>query len=225
MPFLFVDYDQGAGGEKFCAGLSQSLQCEDIESICYPNGRTKVHDIFGQEFLKSTPNINPINSHHNLYTIVPTHRHTELATQLLKNVCSVRIQMPVDEHLRNHIVTQRINKVLLTHEPTPEYFFGLLKNTVADVGNTDFIKKVNIKMTTIEILMISRGIEVNPANIELWLDKIRNNYGRQPEPNFNYDMVIPYENLVYNPNQVGAQLKSKFGIDVVGNWLSSYAIT
>jgi hypothetical protein len=222
MPFLFVDYDQGAGGEKFCAGLSQSSQCEDITSICYPNGRTKVHDVFGQEFLKPTPNINPINSHHNLYTIVPTHRRTELATQLLKNVCSVRIQMPVDERLRKHVVNQRINKVLLTHEPTTEYFFGLLKNIVADVGNTDFVKKVNIKMTTMEILMISRGIEVTPANIELWLDKIRNY--QQPEPDFNYDMVVPYENLVYNPNHVGAQLKSKFGIDVVGNWLSSYAI-
>ena len=131
--------------------------------------------------------------------------------------------MPVDDHLYQHIVNQRINKVFLTHEPTPEYFIGLLKNIVADVGNTDFIKKINNKMTTMEILMISQGIEVTPANIELWLDKIRNN--RRPEPDFNYDMVVPYENLVYKPDHVVAQLKSKFGIDMSGDWLSSYAIT
>ena len=223
MPFLFVDYDQGAGGERFCAGLGESTQCEDIKSICYPNGRTKVHDAFDQEFLKPVPEVKFTESHQTLYTIVPTHRHTELAKKLLKDVHSIRIQMPQDDQLYEHVVNQRINKVLLTHEPTPEYFFGLVKILIKQVGNNDFVKKINIKMKTLEIEMIARGIEVTPNNIKKYIDKIKNN--RNAEPTFEYDLVIPYEDLVYDSKQVKTQLKNKFHIDVVGSWLNNYAIT
>ena len=222
MPFLFFYYYQGAGGDSFCAGVDHSTQCEDINFIRYPNGRTKVHDVFEQEFLKPSPNITPINSHHDLYTIVPTHRHTKLAKELLKDVHSLRIQMPIDDQVYEHVINQRINKVLLTHEPTTEYFFGLLKILTKKVGNNDFIKKINSKMTTLEILMISEGIDFTPSNIEKYLNDIKND--RCPEPDFDYDMIIPYENLVYNPEQVITQLKNKFGIETPSNWLSSYAI-
>ena len=223
MPFLFVDYDQGAGGERFCAGLGQSTQCEDIHFIQYPNGRTKVHDVFEQEFLKPSPNIRPLDSHCDLYTIVPTHRHTRLAKELLKDVRSLRIQMPIDDRVYNHVVNQRINKVLLTQEPTTEYFFGLLKILTKQIGNTDFLKKINRKMTTLEIMMISQGIDITPSTIEKYINNIKNK--RSSEPNFNYDMVIPYENLVYDAGKVIEQLKIKFGIEVTNNWLDDYAIT
>ena len=52
MPFLFVDYDSGAGGEFFCEQLSQSKQCIKLTSKKYESGRTKVFDRFDQEFLK-----------------------------------------------------------------------------------------------------------------------------------------------------------------------------
>ena len=223
MPFLFVDYDQGAGGERFCAGLSQSTQCEDMHFIHYPNGRTKVHDVFEQEFLKPSPNIKLLDSHCDLYTVVPTHRHIKFAKELLKDVYSIRIQMPIDDRVYNHVVNQRINKVLLTQEPTTEYFFGLLKILITQVGNTDFIKKINKKMTTLEIIMISEGIDITPSNIEKYINNIKNN--RYPEPNFDYDMIIPYENLVYDSRQVVEQLKTKFGIEITSNWLDNYAIT
>jgi len=222
MPFLFVDYDQGAGGERFCAGLGQSKQCEDLQFIQYPTGRTKVKDIFGQEFLTAKPNINVVESHYELYTIVPTHRQTELAKKLLKDMHSIRIQMPTDPQLHKHIINQRINKVLLTQEPTPEYFFGLLKLLVKKVGNKEFIKKINNKMTTLEILMISQGIAVTPNNIEKYLDTVRNE--RYSEPNFEYDLIIPYKDLVYDPDGVRLLLKNNFGIDTTGTWLHSYAI-
>jgi hypothetical protein len=56
MPFLFVDYDQGAGGEFFCAQLSLSSQCVPLQVERFDTGRSKVHDQFGQEFLKAAPN-------------------------------------------------------------------------------------------------------------------------------------------------------------------------
>ena len=40
MPFLFVDYDQGAGGEYFCANLSRSPQCTEMKNVLFGNGRT-----------------------------------------------------------------------------------------------------------------------------------------------------------------------------------------
>jgi hypothetical protein len=223
MPFLFVDYDQGAGGEKFCAGLAKSMQCEDIKSVCYPNGRTKVYDVFDQEFLKPKPKIDLIKPHKMLYTIVPTHRHTSLAKQLLQDVQSIRIKMPQDELLYQHVINQRINKVLLTHEPTPEYFFGLVKILVKQVGNDDFVKKINIKMKTLEILMIAEGIDVTVDNIAEYLDKLKKT--RYAEPVFEYDLVLAYEDLVRDPERVRSQLKTKFDIDVMGDWLKSYALT
>ena len=53
MPFLFVDYDHGNGGEKFCAGISQSAECEKLNFTVYENGRTKVKDCFLQEFFRN----------------------------------------------------------------------------------------------------------------------------------------------------------------------------
>ena len=55
MPWLFVDYDQGAGGEAFCLKLSQSPQCKTLRGEKFPNGRTKVYDEFDQEWLKIVP--------------------------------------------------------------------------------------------------------------------------------------------------------------------------
>jgi hypothetical protein len=220
MPFLFVDYDQGCGGERFCAELSQSPQCESLLYKKYDNGRTKVHDVFSQEFLKPVPNIDIKQSHAVLYTIVPTHRRTSIARSLLENVHSIRIQMPTDSALRNHIIEQQIQKVLLSKEPTPEYFFGLLK-ILSEPNNKDFIKKVKYHMLTVEIMLLSQGQDPTPQAVEQYLDEIRSE--RDPEPDQLYDLVIPYEHLVHRPEQVSKELNTKFGIVTVNNWLNSYA--
>jgi hypothetical protein len=222
MPFLFVDYDPGAGGEKFCAELSRSDQCEKLTYETYCNGRTKIHDVYSQEFLKPNPEIIDIKqSHPTLYTIVPTHQQTDLAKSLLKDVYSIRIQMPTDPVLHSRVVEHRINKVLLTREPTQEYFFGLLKILTRSTNNRDFVKKVKYKMTTIEIILLSQGQEPTPAAIEQYLNKLRS--AKHTEPDQPYDLIIPYEQLVSEPDQVYAKLNSTFGITVVGNWLSTYA--
>ena len=78
MPFLFVDYEQGAGGEFFCANLSQSPQCIPLEVDNLPNQRYKVYDIFDQEFLKIAPHVVVKAPPKNLYAVVPTHRYTAL---------------------------------------------------------------------------------------------------------------------------------------------------
>lgn len=220
MPFLFVDYDQGAGGEKFCAGLSQSKECNKLEFTVYENGRTKVLDVFEQEFLKPRPVITkPINTNNN-YTIVPCHRHTKLAQEILGPIKSIRIQMPKDEQMFQKIKDQQINKVLLTKEPTPQYFFGLVKILKETAKNPDFVRNIRYQMLTVEIILLSEGIEPTQENIDIYIQNIR--LEKFPEPDFDYDLVIPYENLVSCPDQVAYEIKNNFGITVVGDWLKSY---
>lgn len=222
MPFLFVDYDAGAGGEKFSAHLSLSKQCETLEYKVFESKRTKVKDVYGQEFLKSVPNLTIKESNPTLYTIIPTHRHTALAKKLLGNICSLRIQMPTDENLLAEIKRQQIAKVLMTREP-PEYFFGYLKLLVDQTGNKEFVKKVNYSMRTIDILLLSKGITPTDQAVNDYLTNVV--YKKLEEPLYDYDLVIPYEDLVYNPTDVKHQLKAVFGIDVVGDWLNDYAKT
>jgi len=221
MPFLFVDYDQGAGGERFCAALSQSPKCERLEYRRFDNGRTKVHDIFAQEFLKPTPDIEIKKSHPELYTIVPTHRHTDLARSLLEDVHSIRIQRPRDKELHQRMVEHRIKKVLLTREPTPEYFFGLLKILSKSASDKEFVRKVKYHMLTVEIILLSQNIEPTPEAVEKYLIEIRNT--KEVEPDQHYDLAIPYEQLLHNPEQVKKALYLNFGITVLEDCLASYA--
>ena len=221
MPFLFVDYDQGAGGERFCAGLGESPQCEKLLYQKFENGRTKVHDVFAQEFLKPIPDIEIKKSHPELYTIVPTHRRINLARSLLEDVYSIRIQRPRDKELHQHMIEQQIKKVLMTREPTPEYFFGLLKILSDSACSKDFVKKVKYHMLTVEIILLSQQIDPTPDAIENYLHQVRNQI--EIEPDQPYDLVIPYEQLAYNPDQVKKALYLNFGISVVGDWLTTYA--
>ena len=222
MPFLFVDYDQGAGGERFCAGLSESPECERLRYQQFSNGRTKVHDLFDGAFLaKSNPEVEIKKSHPSLYTVIPTHRRTDYAKSILEDVYSIRIRMPEDTALHDRITEQRINKVLLSKEPRPEYFFGELKILSEFENNRDFIKKVTRDMRNIELVLLSQNIDPTPEAIEQYLQSVRQQ--RYPEPDHEYDVVIPYEKLAYEPEQVKKILDQQFGITVVGNWLSSYA--
>lgn len=220
MPFLFVDYDHGLGGEKFCAGLSQSPECEPLEFTVFDNGRTKVKDLFNQEFLQLAPNVDPKQSHPTLYTIVPTHRHSQLARKILKDVRSIRIKPPADQKIWKYVVEQRMRKVLFTREPTQEYFLGLLKILKESAVDPDFIKKVNYNMYTIDIHLLSMGKEPTLENREFYLQKVFES--RRSEIDHNHDLILDYELLVKDPDRVKSQIESTFGITVTGEWIFDY---
>lgn len=221
MPFLFVDYDHGNGGEKFCAGISQADECETLEFTVYQNGRTKVKDCFLQEFLKPIPNVSPQNSHAELYTVVPTHRQTNVAQKILKDVHSLRIKPPQDQRIWNKVVEQRIKKVLLTQEPTQEYFLGMVKILNESSTNPDFIRRVKYGMHTIDLILLSMGQEPTQENINRYLSKVYES--RKTEPDICYDLVIAYEELVESPEQIKIKIKNQFGININGNWIYDYS--
>lgn len=221
MPFLFVDYDQGAGGERFCAALSQAPQCETLEYLVYPNGRTKVLDCFNQEFLMPQPKIDPKTSHKDLYTVVPTHRHSNLAQQHLLDVRTIRIAWPKNQILRDHVVQQRIKKVLLSSEPNQEYFVGYLKILQKSALDQNFLKKVKFGMNNAELFLLSQGIDPTPDQVEQYIQSCNQHF--HDEPDFDYDLVIEYELLVDSIDTVCSKIYQTFGIDLDSSKLQYYA--
>jgi hypothetical protein len=222
MPFLFVDYDQGAGGEFFCSKLSQSEQCVSLQYTIYPNSRTKIFDRFDQKFLMDPmPQITPIISDSVLFELVPTHRHINMAYKLLSDVRSIRITSPeINSPLWIYFKQQQISKVLLTREPTGPLLVGLLKKLVNSTSNTEFLKKIKSSMDTLSLILLSEGIEPTESNKNDYINTLVSTY--QPEPEFNYDLIIKYSDLLYNTQLVKIKLQEVFGITVIDDWLETY---
>lgn len=214
MPFLFVDYDQGAGGEYICYALSQAAKCVPLSTQIFDSGRTKIQDIFDQEFLKfhpivySTPAV-PADR----YVLVPTHRKTKLAKNLLGNIHSIRIQQPKDKIFWNFQKYQQIQKVLLAVEPTDQYFLGYVKLLKERYQNVKFLSKVKRNMDNITLLLLAQGLDPTDENQQIYLENLKK-FKIRKEPEYQYDLTIPYEKLFADPAWVVEQLKDKFDIDI-----------
>jgi len=220
MPFLFVDYDQGAGGEYFCQHLSLAPQCIKLCGFQNQVKRTKINDVFGQEFLKPSPNPQFKESHETLYEIIPTHRFTHLAHTLLGKIYSLRISVPEDPILWKYLKHQQITKVLLAPPASMNHFIGELKILQKESPDLSWIKRVDITMDHLSLTLISKGIEPTKENKDYYIDKIIKMY--IPEPDYPYDLIIKYEDLFYNTKLVVKNIKSTFNIDINEEWLSSY---
>jgi len=220
MPFLFVDYDQGAGGESFCQGLSQSAECVTLTGFTNSKSRTKINDVFGQEFLKIIPQPAVITAHTSLYDIVPSHRNTNLAQSILENVYSIRIASPTNNQLWQYLKHQQIEKVLKSQLPSGQHFVGELEMLARATSDKSWIKQVKSSMDNLTLSLLSKGIEPTEENKNKYIQEIISQ--RDPEPNYKFDLVIPYEDLFYNTSKIKEQIKNVFKITVLGDWLEKY---
>jgi hypothetical protein len=213
MPWLFVDYDPGAGGERFCAKLSSSPQCKSANFELFPNGRTKINDDFGQEWLKIKL-VNPffLESDPNLFCVVPIHRTTELAEKTLGKISSIRIQNPTEINMIKKFKNDLINKVYLTTEPNSRYFLGLIKLLLNDCVDSNALLRLKYGTPTIDVYLTARGWELNDENRKKFIDEVVNT--TLPEPNYKYDLIIKYEDLINNFNGVAQKIYEKFGIEI-----------
>lgn len=221
MPFLFVDYDQGAGGEYLSYILSQAPQSIPINGFKTSTGRYKVDDCFEQEFLKPIPNPQLRSAHNALYEIVPTHRHVELARSMLDNVKSLRIQNPRDEQLWKYLKNQQLTKVLLAKEPIGGMFVGQVRILARTAKNPNFLKMINHQMDNLSLILVAENIEPTDKNRQKAIEQL---YIREAEPKTEYDLTIAYEQLIQDPEQVRTAMLNTFGIDVDINQLSAYKI-
>jgi hypothetical protein len=220
MPFLFVDYDQGAGGEFFCENLSHAKQCVRLTSKKYNGGRTKVFDKFDQEFLKPNlpqPKILPTDN--NLYDIVPTHRLCALAKTMLGDIQTIRIASPtVKDTLWNFLKHQQKYKVLFTRL-APELFLGEIKMLARTTTNPNFLKQVHGKMDWLEIKLTSMNISNTNENRDYFISKL---LSLEPESDFDYDLIIPYSDLFFNVDKVKQDIFNTFSIEITEPWLDTY---
>lgn len=224
MPFLFIDYDQGAGGEFFAAKLSQSDQCVTLVSEQFANNRTKAYDKFDQEFLNIPPVVDrKLDSDPILYDIVLSHQNTALAKQLLDNVHSLRITSPrLDEELYKFYVEQRLKKIFLSKLPG-KTFVGEVKILARNSVNPNFIKEVKSNMDTLDLILLSKNITPTKENRDTYINGFINN--EEQEPDFNYDLVIPYRDLFYGTDHIRQAVADVFGIQIIGDWLDTYRKT
>jgi hypothetical protein len=222
MTYLFVDYNQGGGGEYLCSCLSQAPQCKTLNFHTFDSGRTKVQDVFNQEFLKPNPSTNlKIPPPSKKYLIVPTHRHTALAKKILKDIRSIRIQYPTQEYYFDYLKHQQINKVLLATEPTDFYFLGFLKILSEQYNNTNFLSRVNRSMDNLSLTLLAKNIEPTEEHRKQYLTNLQK-FKIIPEPKFDYDLIIPYEKLCCQPELVADNIQQCFNIAVDVALLKKY---
>lgn len=220
MPFLFVDYDQGAGGEHLCYLLSQTPQCVPLRVEVFGTGRKKVHDLFEQEFLKPFPKPKKLTSDSTLYNVSPSHRNCAIAVDVLGSIRSIRISNPPEDSDEwRFLKHNRIKKVLLARQPSAEYFIGELRVLLQRATSTDFLSRVSIDMDNATLQMLSLGIEPTEENKTLYIEQ---QLRQQPEPLFDYDVVIRYEDLLTNAQRVSQQLQQNLGIELSPSKLESY---
>jgi hypothetical protein len=220
MPFLFVDYEQGAGGEFFCANLSQSPQCIPLRVDILPNQRHKVYDMFNQEFLKPLPQVEVKSSPEHLYAVVPTHRYTQLAKELLIDVQSIRISEPkYKSNLWNFYKYQQLKKVHLSKLSSPELFVGEVRILWKTATNPNFLREIDIHMDGLELILRAGNIDPTEANRKQYLESDNKPV---PDPEVNYDLIIPYEDLFFNTNKIKESILNIFGIDILSPWLETY---
>jgi len=221
MPFLFVDYDQGAGGEFFCYSLSLEDGCVPLPVMSTDRGRYKVLDAFEQEFIKNKPLVRYKESSLDFYELVPSHQNTYIAKDIGLNFKSIRIKYPTTKSCIDFVLHQRVNKVLLAPAPSIQHFFGELKMLLRKSKNKDWIKKASKDMDYLSLYLLSCDIEPTRKNIQYYLTKtLEKNY--VGEPDFVYDLVIEYENLIFNTQLVKQQIDEIFGIKIQGDWLDKY---
>jgi hypothetical protein len=220
--FLFVDYDPGLGGEYFCANLSRSPQCNTLKSHTYANSRTKIKDVFDQEFLKITPNPNFAESTGDHYDIVPVHRHMNFIQKHISAFRSIRLAYPSDYTQRKFVFQQRLHKVLLSPEPTGEYFLGLVKILSEKSSDLSWVKKVKPSMDTLTIHMLSKGFELTEENRQFFINKFLEIADSEIEPDFPYDVIVEFSDLLFDHKKIQDQLLNTLGIHIEPTWLTQY---
>ena len=222
MPFLFVDYDQGAGGEYLCKVLSQAPQCVPLDSFTSVNGSTKIKDVFNQELLKFYSDIKEIPEiPADKYTIVPTHRHSFEIKKQIPNSKFLRIHRPKLQGFWYYQKMQQLRKTIVAHEPTDAMFVGFVKLLAVTADDPHkFASKVSRDMDNLELILLSHNVANTKQNRQNFI-----NYAlraRLSEPKGDFDCTIAYEDLILNAEIIAQQIQTCLNITVDVELLKKY---
>jgi len=221
MPWLMVDYDAGAGGERFCAELSKSPGCIPLQYSIGSNSRTKVQDRFEQGWLIPLNTPKAIAADPVMWEIVPCHRSTDRAKSTLENLKTIRIARPKSESLWDYMATQLEKKVWLSTQPSKEHYQGAAEQLYNLTGNPAVIDSTSADDDYLTMWLIAFGVEPNQDNRKEYLNNFRNDH--VPEPDIDYDLIIAYEDLFFNHDKVFQDIYNVFGITIDKSWLNWYS--
>ena len=221
MSFILVDYDHGCGGEYFSYALSMSPQCHALERKTI-NKRTKVIDVFNQEFLKFNHKLDKISipKLDEKHVIVPVHNKTNIAKNLLGNCKSIRIKYPnkIEYHL--YVVKCIQEKVLNTKQLGISEWSGFVKLYFND-DNKKYLKKINLKMNNFDIILWSKGLEPNSENKKKYIQDLIDSFPKD-EPTDDYDVIIEFSELIEDTDTIIKKIKDKLQIDMSQELLLKY---
>jgi len=219
MSFILVDYVPGCGGEYFSYALSMSPQCRVLEKKTL-NKRTKVIDIFEQEFLKPNPKIGKIPTLDEKHCIVPVHSRTNFAKELLEDCKSIRIQYPtkIEHHL--YVVKCIEEKILTSTQLGIGEWSGFVKQCFGD-ANKEYLKKINLKMNNFDIFLWSKGLEPTDENKKKYIQTMIDEFPIK-EPDDNYDVVIKFSELIEDIDSIIKKIKDILQIDMSRELLLKY---
>jgi hypothetical protein len=219
MSFILVDYDHGCGGEYFSYTLSMSPQCHTLERKTI-NKRTKVIDVFHQEFLKFHPKIDEIPILDEKHHIVPVHARTNFAKNLLTDCKSIRIKYPTQLNHHLYVVKCIEEKVLNQRHFNIQEWTGFVK-LYFDENNRENLKKINLKSNNFDIVLWSKGIEPTVENKKKYIQDLIDWFPRN-EPTDEYDVIIEFSELIEDIDCIVRKIKDKLQIDIPRELILKY---
>ena len=219
MSFILVDYHHGCGGEYFSYALSMSPQCHTLERTQFKK-RTKVIDVFHQEFLKSHPKIDEIPILDEKHHVVPVHNRTYFAKNLLKDCKSIRIAYPTELHHHLYVVKCIEEKVLNQRHFNIKEWTGFVK-LYFDENNKENLKKINLKSNNFDIILWSKGIEPTEENKNIYIQGLVNKFPKN-KLNDEYDIIIEFSELIEDIDCIVRRIKDKLQIDIPRELLLKY---
>ena len=75
-------------------------------------------------------------------------------------------------------------------------------------------------MDNLQLILLSQGLDNTESNRTAYLEYARS--ARVPEPDYDYDCIIYYEDLIFNPKLVVEQIKNCFNISVDLSLIEKY---
>jgi hypothetical protein len=100
-------------------------------------------------------------------------------------------------------------------------FIGQVKILEQTATNPKFLSMINHKMDVLTLRLIAENIEPTEVNKQKYIEVIT---AERPEPGDDYDLVIPYEKLIHDPQWVKDNISTVFGIETDFDLLSTYKI-
>ena len=86
--------------------------------------------------------------------------------------------------------------------------------------NINFLKEINGKMDGLDLILVANDILPTQENRENFINELQ--ITPLEEPDFNFDLIISYYDLIFSPAKVKESIRQVFGIEIDNPWLETF---